>query len=255
MTISMALRAQPRPRDLQHGLVDRAVGFMTVQAVGANRRVFEQERSALFGMTLVASVVDRGRPQQNFIRGAVRLMAIGAGHVADFVDAAAPIGAVALFVAGKTNGVVFLNAARQVFGPERNDAADAATAAQLHMLRTRAMAVLARELAGLVLADPSHQGLRERFGMAGVTGHANLLADEVCFNRWTGRPAPDGRRRCRRWRAVAAQEFLHRVNRVVGLGQLHAGFARDRPLGADAPCEFIELGVDRVVGLTGRCYL
>jgi hypothetical protein len=62
-------------------------------------------------------------------------------------------------VAGKTNGVVFLDAARQVVGPERNDAADAATAAQFHMQRTRSMTVLARELAGLGLADASHQGL------------------------------------------------------------------------------------------------
>jgi len=47
------------------------------------------------------------------------------------------------------------------------------------------MAVFARELAGLGLADAPHQGLAERFGMAGVTGHADLLADEMRFNRRT----------------------------------------------------------------------
>ena len=82
MPHSVALGAEPWPRNLQHELVDRAVRFVTVQAVRTNRRVFEQERSALFGMTLVASVVDRRGPQQFFIRGAVRLMAIGAGDLA-----------------------------------------------------------------------------------------------------------------------------------------------------------------------------
>src|SRR5450631_1526137 len=78
----MTLRAQSWPRNLQHELVDRAVRLMTVQAVGANRRMLEQERSALLGMALVASVIDRGGPQQSFIRGAVRLMAVGADHLA-----------------------------------------------------------------------------------------------------------------------------------------------------------------------------
>src|ERR1019366_10254170 len=81
MAKSVTIRAKPGPRHFQHELIDRAVGFMTVQAVHANRLVFEQERSALFGMTLVASVVDRSCPQQVFIRGAVRLMAIGAGYL------------------------------------------------------------------------------------------------------------------------------------------------------------------------------
>ena len=60
----MALLAQPRARDLQHGIVDRAMGVMAVQAVLAHRRVFPQERSALLGVTLVTGVVDRGRSEQ-----------------------------------------------------------------------------------------------------------------------------------------------------------------------------------------------
>src|SRR5450759_3693980 len=82
MTKAVALRAQPRPRNLQHELVDRAVSFMTVEAVHTNRRVFEQEGSALLGMTLVASVIDGRCPQQTFIRRAVRIMAVGADHLA-----------------------------------------------------------------------------------------------------------------------------------------------------------------------------
>ena len=233
MAKPVALRAKPRPRNLQQVLVDRAVRVVTVQAIFPDRRVFEQERSALFGMTLVAGVVDRGGPQQRFIRRAVRLMAvgadhlafaqrhvrraghlrapvlvaleaglglvnrleleflrhaphdgvaIGAGHVADFVGAAAPVGAVAPFVAAKADGIVFLDAARQIFGPERHDSADAASTARLHVQRTRPVAVFARELARLILADPPHQGLRERFGVAGMAGHADLLADEGGFN-------------------------------------------------------------------------
>ena len=115
------------------------------------------------------------------------------------------------------------DAARQVVGPERNDAADAATAAQFHMLRTRAMAVLAGELAGLGLADAAHQGLRERFGMAGVTGRADLLADEMRFNRRAGRPCLGGRSargRFRRRRAAcregspSAHRRRYRLRRV-----------------------------------------
>ena len=82
MTKSVALRAKPGPRNLQHELVDRAVRVMTVQAVLANRRMFEQERPALLGMALVASLIDRCGPEQRLIRGAVRLMAVGADHLA-----------------------------------------------------------------------------------------------------------------------------------------------------------------------------
>src|ERR1700686_4002653 len=82
VTKPVAFRAQPWPRNLQHELVDRAVRVMTVQAVLANRCMFEQEGSALLGMALVASVIDRCGPQQSLVRGAVRLMAVGADHLA-----------------------------------------------------------------------------------------------------------------------------------------------------------------------------
>ena len=82
MTKPVALLAQPRTRDLQRELVDRAMGLMAVQAVHTNRLVLEQERSALLGMTLVAIVIDGRFAQQARIRGAVRLMAIGAGDLA-----------------------------------------------------------------------------------------------------------------------------------------------------------------------------
>jgi hypothetical protein len=43
--------------------------------------------------------------------------------------------------------------------------------------------ILACEFAGLRLADLAHQGFRKRFGIAGVTGHANLVADKDRVNR------------------------------------------------------------------------
>src|SRR5450755_169307 len=115
------------------------------------------------------------------------------------------------------------------------------------------MAVLAREFAGLVLADTPHQRLRKRFGVAGMTGHADLLTDESRFNHgayWLPRGHRRGSRR--RWRAVAAKKILQRVNRVVSLGEFQTRFMRNRLPCADTLCEFIELGIDRVIRLTGR---
>ena len=63
-------------------LIDRAVRVVTVQAIFPNRRMFEQERSALLGVTFVASVIDGGFFPQAFGGRAVRLMAICAGHLA-----------------------------------------------------------------------------------------------------------------------------------------------------------------------------
>ena len=206
---------------------------MTVVAVLAHRGVFEQERPALFGVTLVASVVDRIRPQQRFGVAAVRIVAIrahklafahrhmrraehlrapvlvaleagvrlecglelelarhglhdrvaiGAHQAARLVRAAVPIGAIAALMAGQTNGVVLGCRARHIVRPERDDPAHAASAARLHVRRTRAVAVLAVELALLRHADAAHQRLLEFRSLARMTGQANLGADESSFN-------------------------------------------------------------------------
>ena len=59
MSKAVALRAEAWARNLQHELVDRTVGVVTIQAVLANQGMLEQERPALLGVTLVASVIDR----------------------------------------------------------------------------------------------------------------------------------------------------------------------------------------------------
>ena len=55
----MAFGAEPRPRHFQHVFGAAAVGVVTAQAIFPHRSMFEKERSPLFGMALVASVVDR----------------------------------------------------------------------------------------------------------------------------------------------------------------------------------------------------
>jgi len=82
MGYRVALIAEPRPRHFQHVLVDRAVRVVAVQAILAHRRVLEQERPALFGMTLVASVIDRIGAQHRLGEAAMRIMAIRAGDLA-----------------------------------------------------------------------------------------------------------------------------------------------------------------------------
>src|SRR5215510_608026 len=80
--IGVALLAQARPRHLQHEVVHRAVRIVAIRAVLTHRRVLEQERTALLGMALVASVVGRCVAQQGLRVAAMGVMAVGAGHLA-----------------------------------------------------------------------------------------------------------------------------------------------------------------------------
>ena len=94
--------------------------------------------------------------------------------------------------------------------------------------------------------------------MAGVAGRADLFADEVRLNRRTGRLRRRGHggfRRRIRWRGVAVQELLQRIDRVVRLGEAQRRGLPDRPVRADAVGEFREFCVDRFLtgsGLRGR---
>ncbi len=72
----MAFGAEPRPRHFQHVFGIAAVGVVTAQAIFPHRSMFEKERSSLFGMALVASVVDRVFLQHRLGRAAVRIVAI-----------------------------------------------------------------------------------------------------------------------------------------------------------------------------------
>ena len=49
-SIRVALLAQKRPRRSKQHVVIRAMGFMTIHAIVAYRRVLPQERAAFFGM-------------------------------------------------------------------------------------------------------------------------------------------------------------------------------------------------------------
>ena len=79
--IGMALLAQEgNRRDQQRALI-RAVRRVAVEAVLANRRMLEQERSALLRMALVARLVDRIGLEQRAGQGAMRIMAVVAAHL------------------------------------------------------------------------------------------------------------------------------------------------------------------------------
>ena len=86
MTYCVALVAQSRPGHFQRVLIDRAMRVVTVEAVFAHWRMLEQERSALFSVALVASVIDRIGPQHRLtgshVRATVWIMAIRAHHFA-----------------------------------------------------------------------------------------------------------------------------------------------------------------------------
>ena len=110
-------------------------------------------------------------------------VAVRAHQTTRLVRAAAPIGSVALLVAGEAHAVVFFRRARLIFRPERDDPAHAASAAGLCVRRARTVAVFAIELAFLCLADAAHQRLFKRRGLAGMAGQANLRADKLGFDR------------------------------------------------------------------------
>ena len=133
---------------------------------------------------------------------------------------------------------------------------DAPPAARLHMRGTRTVAVFAGKLSRLGFPHAPHQGFGEFCGMACMAGHANLLADEGCFDR-DGDALSFGRGRCGRRtglrggrrRRVAAKKILQRIDRVVRLGKLQARFTHDRPPGTHLLSEFCKLGIDRIPGL------
>ena len=67
-------------------------------------------------------------------------VAIGAGYVARFMRAAAPIGPLPLLVAAETDGVVLLDCAGGIIAPEGDDPTHATSALSLDMGRARTVA-------------------------------------------------------------------------------------------------------------------
>ena len=109
-------------------------------------------------------------------------MAVRAHQATGVVHAAVPIGALPAFMAGETDGIVLCCRARLVFRPERNDPADTAPAASLHMCRTGAVTIFAVKFAFLRLSDAAHNCVAKRFGLARMARRANLCADKRGFD-------------------------------------------------------------------------
>src|SRR5690349_13803760 len=109
-------------------------------------------------------------------------VAAGAGDPALFMNAAGPVIALALLVAGQADAVSLIDRAR-IVRTERKNAANTASAAQLHVRRTRTMAVLALELAFLRRADLAHHRLLEFGDLGGMAGRASLRAHEMRVDR------------------------------------------------------------------------
>src|ERR1700680_2889124 len=82
MAKTVTIEAQPRTREFQRVFVDGAVSVVAYEAVLAHRLVLEQERAALLGGALVASIVDRIFLQQRLGEAAVRIMTVRADHLA-----------------------------------------------------------------------------------------------------------------------------------------------------------------------------
>ena len=79
--IRMTLLTQERNRCDQQRALIRAVRRVAIEAVLANRRMLEQERTALLRMALVARLVHRVGLEQRIGQGAMRIVAIVAAHL------------------------------------------------------------------------------------------------------------------------------------------------------------------------------
>src|SRR5512139_1626909 len=152
-------------------------------------------------------------------------MAVGAHKTAHLVSAAMPECAVALLVTAEADGIVLFCSPAIILGPERDNPADAAPAAGLNVRRTGTMTILAIELALLRLADPAHERVAERFGLARMAGHANLCTDICGLDRsaWLRSPRDRTIARCRPFRCsrrlCRGTPSTQEVEQIVSLGQ------------------------------------
>src|SRR3990170_1140659 len=80
--LRVALLAEPRPRQLQHRLVVRAVGIVAVRAALDHRLVAPEKGTPLLRVAGEARVVHRRLLEQGGRDGPVRVVARGAGHLA-----------------------------------------------------------------------------------------------------------------------------------------------------------------------------
>jgi hypothetical protein len=77
----VALLTQVRTRPDEQLVMVGTMRLMTVETTLANRRVFPEERSPLFGVTRVANLVHGIEVQKSAGRLAVRAVAVDAGHL------------------------------------------------------------------------------------------------------------------------------------------------------------------------------
>src|ERR1700722_2672120 len=177
---------------VDRGLAQQALGGAAVRvvAIGADDLAFAHRHvrraihlRAPVLVALEAGIgLERGLEIELHRHLAHDRVTIGAGKAARLVRPAAPVGAVASLVAGEADGVVLGRRAREIILAERDDAADAASAARLRVRRARTVAVLAFELALLILPDAPHQRFGERGGLARVAAEADLGADVGGFD-------------------------------------------------------------------------
>src|SRR5262245_41849169 len=80
--LDVALLAETRLGHLQHPLVVRAVGIVTVHAALGDGKMLPEEGAALLGVAAVAGVVERHLLEERGSHRAVRVVARGARHLA-----------------------------------------------------------------------------------------------------------------------------------------------------------------------------
>src|SRR6185503_11629017 len=81
LCLGMTLSAQPWIRNFEQAIINRAVRFMTSGAILQDRRVFPKKRAAPLSMTGVAVFIDSALNELRWIRRAMRIMTVGAGHL------------------------------------------------------------------------------------------------------------------------------------------------------------------------------
>src|SRR5689334_176039 len=104
-------------------------------------------------------------------------MAVGTGNVARFVRAALPVVASALVMAAQADRIVVRDGPAGIVLAERDDPADAASAARLDVQRSGAVAGLAAAFllrGARITEDSPHGGLCKSGGVSRMTTHASL---------------------------------------------------------------------------------
>ena len=218
--VVVALLAQERGPRREQLVVHGTVRVVTLGTIVLHGFVFEQERAALLGVTLVAGLVGRGLDQHVVALGAVRIVAIGAGDLALADRVTRELVHVRLLV------LVTIHA-----DPGLRQAIQDLVVTRVHVVAVAAgnirPAVFAGEemlLRGLAMAAHAHLGaLGGVFLVVTLQGSRDaellLLVGVLAAGTVTGLAAAGRRRRARiRGHPVGTAHDGHRVLVVVALG-------------------------------------